>query len=218
MDGGYRDYVLVPFQGLALVPDEMSPIEAGPLMCAGITTFNSLRNSGARWGDRVAILGIGGLGHLGVQFASKMGFRTIAIARGTDKERLARQLGAQHYINSEAGAISEALLKLGGVNAAQRPALPACSGRCKTVSGMPGAIAPSNVLANAMRIARTSLLFSARSCARLNLFNRLGGESEPIYTQAAQLLGIPGGTEPSAPERLPQGGPCSTWCTRLATL
>src|SRR6266568_8961862 len=88
MDGGYADYVLVPFEGLARIPDDLTAVEAGPLMCAGITTFNSLRNTGARAGDTVAILGIGGLGHLGVQFASKMGFRTIAIARGKDKEPL----------------------------------------------------------------------------------------------------------------------------------
>ena len=115
MDGGYQDYVLVPFEGMALIPDELTPAEAGPLMCAGITTFNSLRNSGTRAGDTVAVLGIGGLGHLGVQFSSKMGFRTIAIARGKDKEPLARQLGAHHYIDSQAGNVSEALQKLGGV-------------------------------------------------------------------------------------------------------
>lgn len=114
MDGGYQDYVLAPFEGLALIPDELTPVEAGPLMCAGITTFNSLRNSGARGGDTVAVLGIGGLGHLGVQFAARMGFRTIAIARGKDKEPLARQLGAHHYIDSQAGDVSEALQKLGG--------------------------------------------------------------------------------------------------------
>jgi D-arabinose 1-dehydrogenase-like Zn-dependent alcohol dehydrogenase len=114
MDGGYQEYVLVPFEGLALIPDELSPVEAGPLMCAGITTFNALRNSGARVGDTVAILGIGGLGHLGVQFASKMGFHTIAIARGKDKEPLARQLGAHHYLDSQATDVSEALQKLGG--------------------------------------------------------------------------------------------------------
>ena len=114
MDGGYQDYVAVPFEALALIPDELSPIEAGPLMCAGITTFNSLRNSGARAGDTVAVLGIGGLGHLGVQFASRMGFRTVAIARGKDKEPLARQLGAHHYVDSQAGDVSEALQKIGG--------------------------------------------------------------------------------------------------------
>jgi alcohol dehydrogenase/propanol-preferring alcohol dehydrogenase len=114
MDGGYQDYVLVPFEGLALIPDELSPVEAGPLMCAGITTFNSLRNSGARPGETVAILGIGGLGHLAIQFASKMGFRTIAIARGKDKEPLALQFGADQYIDSLASDVSEALKKLGG--------------------------------------------------------------------------------------------------------
>ena len=114
MDGGYQEYVVAPFEGLALIPDKLSPVDAGPLMCAGITTFNSLRNSGTRAGETVAVLGIGGLGHLGVQFASKMGFRTIAIARGTDKEALARQLGAHDYIDSQAGDVAEALQRLGG--------------------------------------------------------------------------------------------------------
>jgi alcohol dehydrogenase/propanol-preferring alcohol dehydrogenase len=114
MDGGYQDFVLVPFEGLASIPDEISPVDAGPLMCAGITTFNSLRNSGARGGDKVAVLGIGGLGHLAVQFASKMGFHTIAIARGNDKEPLARQLGARHYIDSTTADPAAELQQLGG--------------------------------------------------------------------------------------------------------
>jgi D-arabinose 1-dehydrogenase-like Zn-dependent alcohol dehydrogenase len=114
MDGGYQEYVVVPFQGLASIPDEVSPVDAGPLMCAGITTFNALRHSGARPGDTVAVLGIGGLGHLGVQFASKMGFRTIAIARGKDKEPLAKQLGARHYIDSTTADPAAALQQLGG--------------------------------------------------------------------------------------------------------
>jgi D-arabinose 1-dehydrogenase-like Zn-dependent alcohol dehydrogenase len=114
MDGGYQDYMLVPFQGLALIPEEMNPVDAGPLMCAGITTFNSLRNSGVRGGDTVAILGIGGLGHLAIQFASRMGFRTVAIGQGTDKEPLARQLGARHYIDSTAADPAAELQRLGG--------------------------------------------------------------------------------------------------------
>jgi alcohol dehydrogenase/propanol-preferring alcohol dehydrogenase len=114
MDGGYQDYMLVPFEGLARIPNEISPVDAGPLMCAGITTFNSLRNGGARGGDTVAVLGIGGLGHLAVQFASKMGFHTIAIARGTDKEPLAKQLGARHYIDSTVGDPAAELQRLGG--------------------------------------------------------------------------------------------------------
>ena len=113
-DGGYADYMIAPTEALALIPEDLSAVEAGPLMCAGITTFNSLRHSGAQPGDVVAILGIGGLGHLGVQFAAKMGFETVAIARGADKGPLAKQLGARHYIDSQAQDPSEELMKLGG--------------------------------------------------------------------------------------------------------
>ncbi len=113
-DGGYADYMIAPAGALALIPPELSPVEAGPLMCAGITTFNSLRNSGARPGDIVAILGVGGLGHLGVQFAAKMGFSTVAIARGPEKGPLALQLGARHYIDTLSQDPAAALLKLGG--------------------------------------------------------------------------------------------------------
>src|SRR5947207_5192958 len=91
--------MVVPVTALARVPEGLSSVEGAPLMCAGITTFNALRNSGARPGEVVAVLGLGGLGHLGVQFAAKMGFKTIAIARGQDKAPLARQLGAHHYID-----------------------------------------------------------------------------------------------------------------------
>jgi len=113
-DGGYADYMITPAVALALVPIELSAAEAGPLLCAGITTFNALRHSGAQAGDLVAILGIGGLGHLGVQFAAKMGFRTVAIARGKDKAALAKELGAKIYIDSEAQNPAEELSKLGG--------------------------------------------------------------------------------------------------------
>src|SRR5579872_6371270 len=90
-DGGYADYAVVPAEALALIPDELSPVEAAPLMCAGITTFNALRNSGAHAPELVAVLGIGGLGHLAVQYAAKLGFKTVAIARGKDKEPLAKK-------------------------------------------------------------------------------------------------------------------------------
>jgi D-arabinose 1-dehydrogenase-like Zn-dependent alcohol dehydrogenase len=113
-DGGYADYVIMPAATLAAVPDGMSPEDAGPLMCAGVTTYNSLRNSGARAGDLVAVLGIGGLGHLGVQFAAKMGLHTVAIARGKDKEALAAKLGARQYIDSETQDPAQELAKLGG--------------------------------------------------------------------------------------------------------
>ena len=113
-DGGYAEYMIAPASVLAAIPDGLSALDAGPLMCAGVTTFNSLRHSGARPGDLVAILGIGGLGHLGIQFAAKMGFKTVAIARGMDKEPLARKLGASSYIDSKIQDPAAELLKLGG--------------------------------------------------------------------------------------------------------
>ncbi len=113
-DGGYAEYVVAPATALARMPEGLSPVEAGPLMCAGITTFNALRHSGARPGDLVAVLGIGGLGHLGVQYAAKMGFKTVAIARGKDKEPLARKLGARRYIDSQSQDAAAELTKLGG--------------------------------------------------------------------------------------------------------
>src|SRR5271170_3829061 len=113
-DGGYADYVIAPANALAFLPDALSPVEAGPLMCAGITTYNSLRNAGARTGDTVAIVGIGGLGHLGVQFAAKSGYRTVAIARGQDKAALAQQLGAHAYIDNSTQDPAAELQKLGG--------------------------------------------------------------------------------------------------------
>lgn len=113
-DGGYADYMIAPAIALALVPEDLSAVEAAPLMCAGITTYNALRNSSARPGDVVAVLGLGGLGHLGVQYAVKMGFKTVGIARGRDKEPLARKLGAQHYVDSQAQDPAVELQKLGG--------------------------------------------------------------------------------------------------------
>ena len=113
-DGGFADYMIAPFEALAAVPEELSSADAAPLLCAGITTYNALRNSGLRAGDLVAILGIGGLGHLAVQFAAKMGCHTVAIARGKDKEPLARQLGAHVYIDSKTQDVAAELTKLGG--------------------------------------------------------------------------------------------------------
>ncbi len=113
-DGGYADYMIAPLEALAAIPDDLAAAEAAPLLCAGITTYNSLRHSGARPGDLVAVLGIGGLGHLGVQFAVKMGFRTVAIARGADKAKLALELGAHRYIDSQAENAAKVLTELGG--------------------------------------------------------------------------------------------------------
>jgi len=115
-DGGYAEYVVVPAEAVALMPDDLPADEAAPLMCAGITVYNALRNSGARAGDIVAIQGIGGLGHLGIQYARQMGFRTVAIGRDGDKQALAKKLGAHEYIDNSAGDPSQALQKLGGAS------------------------------------------------------------------------------------------------------
>jgi D-arabinose 1-dehydrogenase-like Zn-dependent alcohol dehydrogenase len=116
-DGGYAECMIAPASAVAMMPEQLKPTDAAPLLCAGLTTFNALRNSGARPGDVVAVLGLGGLGHLGVQYAAKMGFRTVGIARGKDKESLARELGADQYIDSTAQDPAAELQKLGGAKA-----------------------------------------------------------------------------------------------------
>jgi D-arabinose 1-dehydrogenase-like Zn-dependent alcohol dehydrogenase len=113
-DGGYAEYMVARWEALASVPDELSAADAAPLMCAGVTTFNALRNSGARPGELVAVLGLGGLGHLGVQFVARSGYRTVAIARGKDKEPLAHELGASVYIDSQTQDPAAELQRLGG--------------------------------------------------------------------------------------------------------
>ncbi len=113
-DGGYAEYMVAPAEAVAAIPDDLPADEAAPLMCAGITVYNSLRNAGARSGDLVAVQGIGGLGHLGIQYARQMGFRTVAIGRGKDKEALAKKLGAHEYVDSGAGSPAAALQQLGG--------------------------------------------------------------------------------------------------------
>lgn len=115
-DGGWADYVVVPWESAARIPDELPAEDAGPLLCAGVTTYNALRNSGARAGDTVAIVGVGGLGHLGLQYANKMGFRTVALSRGSDKEQLATALGAHVYIDTAEHQPAEALRALGGAD------------------------------------------------------------------------------------------------------
>jgi alcohol dehydrogenase, propanol-preferring len=115
-DGGYAELVVVPAESVARIPEGLSPEDAAPLLCAGVTTYNALRQTGARPGDTVAVLGIGGLGHLGVQYARRMGFRTIAISRGKDKAALAKELGAEVYIDTTSENPAEALQKLGGAN------------------------------------------------------------------------------------------------------
>jgi D-arabinose 1-dehydrogenase-like Zn-dependent alcohol dehydrogenase len=140
-DGGYAEYMVAPAEALAVVPDELDAIDGAPLMCAGVTTFNALRNSGARGGDVVAVLGIGGLGHLGVQFAAKMGFETVAIARGKDKEAFAKKLGAFHYIDSQASDPAAELNKLGGAKV-----VIATVTNADAMTAVLGGLAPNGVL------------------------------------------------------------------------
>ncbi len=162
-DGGYAEYLIAPASAVALMPAELSPVEAAPLMCAGITTFNALRNSGARPGDIVAVLGLGGLGHLGVQYAARMGFQTVGIARGRDKEPLARQLGASVYIDSQTQDPATELLKMGG---AKIILATATSGEAMTA--VQGGLAVNGTLlilgaAHTMQVSPLSLLAGRRS-------------------------------------------------------
>ena len=113
-DGGYQQYMLAPAEALAVMPENLNDVEAAPLLCAGITTYNALRHSGAMPGDLVAVLGIGGLGHLGIQFASKFGYKVAAVGRGSESAALAKKLGANVYIDNQATNAAEALQKLGG--------------------------------------------------------------------------------------------------------
>src|SRR5205807_4742106 len=113
-DGGYAEYMIAPVEALAAMPDSLDAAEAGPLLCAGITTYNSLRHTGAMPGDLVAVQGIGGLGHLGVQFARKFGYKVAAIGRGSENATLAKKLGAEVYIDSRATNAAAELQKLGG--------------------------------------------------------------------------------------------------------
>jgi len=140
-DGGYATHVIVPAPALAAIPDDLPAEEAGPFMCAGVTVFNALRNSGARAGDVVAVHGIGGLGHLGVQYARQMGFETVAINRGNDKEPLARKLGAYHYIDATAQDPAAELQKLGGANV-----ILATAPNAAAISALVDGLAPSGKL------------------------------------------------------------------------
>jgi len=162
-DGGYGEYMIAPSSAVARLPADLPPVEASPLMCAGITMFNVLRNSGARPGDMVAILGLGGLGHLGVQYAAKMGFRTVGIARGTDKKELAIELGVSSYIDSQAEDPAAALQRLGG---ARVIVATATSG--EAMSAVLGGLAVNGTLfvvgaAHAMEISPVFLLSGRRS-------------------------------------------------------
>lgn len=134
-DGGYAEYAVVPAEAVARMPDGIDAKEAGPLLCAGVTTYNALRNSGAVPGDTVAVQGIGGLGHLGIQYARQMGFHVVALSSGSDKEELARQLGAHDYVDTGKTPAAEGLQKLGGADLVLATA-PHASAISSTVDGL----------------------------------------------------------------------------------
>lgn len=162
-DGGYQEYMIAPAEAVAAMPDDLPADEAAPLMCAGITVFNVLRNSGARAGDTVAVQGIGGLGHLGVQYARKMGFRTVAIGRGADKKPLATKLGAHEYIDTDSDPAG-ALQKLGGANIVL-----ATAPDSKSMSALVNGLAPNGTLlvvgagADALAVTPSQLIVGNKS-------------------------------------------------------
>src|SRR2546428_2092560 len=163
-DGGYAEAMIAEARGLASVPDELTSVEAAPLLCAGITTYNAVRNAGLRGGDLVAVQGIGGLGHLGIQFVRRMGFRTVAIGRGSDKEKLAKDLGAHVYIDTNVDDAVAVLQRMGGARAilatapsgeAMGPLVFGLSARGKLiVVGVPG---------DPIRLSASPLVFGGRS-------------------------------------------------------
>lgn len=165
-DGGYAEYVLAPADALAAIPDELSDVEAGPLMCAGVTCFNALRGSGARAGDLVAVIGLGGLGHLGVQFANRMGFEVVAIARGAEKGDFARQLGAHHYIDNTSTDVAAELMRLGGASAALST-ITSAAGTVAVVDGLRarGRLVVVGVPSEPLQISAVSLIVDSRLVA-----------------------------------------------------
>jgi D-arabinose 1-dehydrogenase-like Zn-dependent alcohol dehydrogenase len=162
-DGGYQQYMLARQEALALVPEDLDPADAGPLMCAGITTFNALRNSGARPGDLVGVLGIGGLGHLGIQYAAKSGFRTVGIGRGPENGALAKKLGAFAYVDSKATKVADELKKLGGIKVLLATA-PNAKAMAETIDGLAvgGKLLVVGAPFEPMEVSVLSLLLSRR--------------------------------------------------------
>lgn len=188
-DGGYAEYLVVPASVVAAIPDNLTAEEAGPCMCAGVTVYNALRNSGARGGDVVAVHGIGGLGHLGVQYSRQLGFETVALGRGKDKEPLAKKLGAHHYIDSATGnAAAAELQKLGGARVILATAPSAAA-----ISPLVDGLAPNGKLivpaapSEPLSISAFSLILGSRSVA--GVYSGSGKDSEETLAFTA-LSGV----------------------------
>jgi propanol-preferring alcohol dehydrogenase len=164
VDGGYAEVIIAEARGVAAIPDELTSVEAAPLLCAGLTTYNALRNAGLRGGDLVAVQGVGGLGHLGIQFARRMGFRTVAIGRGGDKEDMAKELGAHLYIDSAVEDASALLRRMGGARAILATA-PSGGSMGPLVSGLAarGKLIVVAVPTDEIRLSAFPLVFGGRS-------------------------------------------------------
>jgi D-arabinose 1-dehydrogenase-like Zn-dependent alcohol dehydrogenase len=164
VDGGYAEMMLADANAVVSLPDSLKAVYAGPLLCAGVTTYNALRNAPLRSGDLVAVQGVGGLGHLGIQFAQRMGFRTVAIARGIEKEKLARELGASSYINAETEDPAAALQRMGGAKV-----ILATAASSRSMGPLIAGLAPRGRLvvvgasAEPIQVDAVQLLFGARS-------------------------------------------------------
>lgn len=183
-DGGYAESMIAKASGLVAIPEGITSTEAAPLLCAGLTTFNALRNSHARGGDLVAIQGIGGLGHLAVQYANKMGFRVVAIDKGKDREELAKKLGAGHYIDSDVEDVSEVLKKMGGAKI-----ILATAANNKAMSGLIGGLAPHGKMIVAgvggndpISVNPLDLLFGMRSVGGTLTGSSIDGEDTVAFS------------------------------------
>src|SRR3984893_1283867 len=165
-DGGYAEMLIARASGLMSIPDDLAAADAAPLLCAGLTTFSALRNAPAKAGDLVAVLGIGGLGHLGVQYARHMGFEVVAIGRGADKAELARKLGAHHYIDSSSVDPGQALLELGGAALVLATAS-AGHAVAQTLKGLRpgGKVIALGATPDPIEVSTSDLLFGSRSIA-----------------------------------------------------
>jgi D-arabinose 1-dehydrogenase-like Zn-dependent alcohol dehydrogenase len=176
-DGGYAEYMIAPAEALARIPESLNPIDAAPLLCAGITTFNALRNSGARPGDLVAVIGIGGLGHLGLQFANKFGYHVVAISRGKENAELAKKLGAHIYIDSSAAGAATELTRLGGARV-----ILATVPSSKAMSSIIGGLGPNGKLLvvgadlESIAVPTTKILFARNSIQGWNSGSSIDSE------------------------------------------
>src|SRR6267142_2328332 len=184
VDGGYAEVMIAEAHGIAAIPDELTSVEAAPLLCAGITTYNALRNAGLRGGDLVAVQGIGGLGHLGIQFARHMGFRTAAIGRGSEKEMLAKDLGAHVYIDTAVDDAAAALRRMGGARAILATA-PSGNAMGPLVSGLAsrGKLIIVGVPQDPIQLSAFPLVFGGRS-----IYGSLAGT--PIESEDALAFSV----------------------------